>query len=988
MDGGTFAACTSPYSPPSPLPDGPHVFEVRGQPPGGETGTDFRSFTVDTDPPSIAIQGPDGPVNDTRATVEFQSDEQGVEFSCGVDGGSRSPCASPWTTPDLPNGNHSVNVVARDPAGNETGGSRLVEIAAEPPETRIDAGPEGAIKTRRPSFGFSSTRARSRFECKLDGGDWAGCGASYTTPELSPGSHELFVRAIDAAGGTDPSPASRVFEVIDCKQEPVAFGPIEAEAECFVKRGTRWVADGPVKMNGITFNPIAGRTLSIDDTNRKLSLGEIQLRIGSMALYKGELEWTVPEGEKVTLARIDLSTFQRTDGVGVEDTESALDLQGDDSANLKGFELKGEAVLELEKGETVMTGTIELPNAFTDAEGRGLTGNVRVKADNKRGLRLDEVKVEAPTAFIGDLELRNLHMGFFAEGNNSSPSGCNNESPGLRWQGGADAIVLPTPDRLTIQDVEAGFADGRFDFARARWEAPTPEGSEIGGGVRLQKMSFSMCTGPPLKLEGRVGLTAMEDGGADPKLKVPDAGLIYTGSQRADGGEPEPWKLRAEAPEATLKTDNTYKFKDLFLQYASNGTTTFGGKVAFGIPVSGKVDLPAPLPAGDLQAAVSINATLKGFIEADRFNAEFEATGCFAGTFTVGAVPFTFDGICPKVEGVVSSRGIAACGQLELDGRKLGGIGAGYAYGQDLRFMAGACDISPWRVEQVGPSTAAAGGARTVGVQGSRGAIIAVRGADGAPRLTLRGPRGQVLRGPDASGAERSRRHVAFTNEAMRTTYVVIARPGRGRWTVRPESGSKVADVRTASVLAPPKVATKLTGKGRKRVLSYRVRPRAGQRVVFVERGEGVARRIASVRGGRGRKSFRAADGLGGVRRVFAVVEQDGVPRRSIPLDTFTAPPRERPGRPGKLTLRRQGARLTAKWNRARGAKRYGVTVTLSDGRRLFYVRNADQRTLAVPGGASAERATVRVVGLRSDNGAGAAAQARSVRGEGTARAR
>jgi hypothetical protein len=194
--------------------------------------------------------------------------------------------------------------------------------------------------------------------------------------------------------------------------------------------------------------------------------------------------------------------------------------------------------------------------------------------------------------------------------------------------------------------------------------------------------------------------------------------------------------------------------------------------------------------------------------------------------------------------------------------------------------------------------------------------------------------------------------------------------------------------VRTARVLAPPRVTTRLGGRGRKRVLSYRVRARAGQRVTFVERGRGVARTIASVRGGAGRKSFRVADGLGGVRRVFAVVEQDGVPRRSIPLDSFTAPRRERPGRPAKLRVRRKGARLTATWGRARSAARYGVSVTLSNGQRLFFVRGARRRSVALPRGAEAESATVRVVALRRDNSAGPAAAARSSRARGAGDAR
>src|SRR5262249_41373259 len=142
-------------------------------------------------------------------------------------------------------------------------------------------------------------------------------------------------------------------------------------------------------------------------------------------------------------------------------------------------------------------------------------------------------------------------------------------------------------------------------------------GKEIGAGIKVQKISISVCAGPPVKVEGRIGLTAL-----DGKLKLPDGGLIFTGG--------DPWTLRAEAPEATLTADRGYKFKDLFVQYASSGAVDFGGDLSFAVDVDG------PVPLGSLDAALQVDAHAAGFIERNRFNADLSATGCFAGTFTVG----------------------------------------------------------------------------------------------------------------------------------------------------------------------------------------------------------------------------------------------------------------------------------------------------------------------------------------------------------------
>jgi hypothetical protein len=187
---------------------------------------------------------------------------------------------------------------------------------------------------------------------------------------------------------------------------------------------------------------------------------------------------------------------------------------------------------------------------------------------------------------------------------------------------------------------------------------------------------------------------------------------------------------------------------------------------------------------------------------------------------------------------------------------------------------------------------------------------------------------------------------------------------------------------------APARVDASVRG----RTLRYRIPRVKGQTVTFEERGRGVAHALGTVRtGGRGALRFTPADGKGGKRRIVALVEQDGLPRKQLTVATYKAPPRARPGLPAGLKIgagagkarAAKAAPLTVTWRAAKGAARYGVRVALPDGRKLFFLRGADDRVVRLHDAPADGRAVVRVVGLRPDNTAGPAATANtSLNGE------
>jgi hypothetical protein len=81
------------------------------------------------------------------------------------------------------------------------------------PGTRITAAPSRRTKLRRARFRFVSTERGSLFQCRLDRGRWLSCQSPKAYRSLRKGVHVFRVRARDAAGNADPTPAVRSWRV-------------------------------------------------------------------------------------------------------------------------------------------------------------------------------------------------------------------------------------------------------------------------------------------------------------------------------------------------------------------------------------------------------------------------------------------------------------------------------------------------------------------------------------------------------------------------------------------------------------------------------------------------------------------------------------------------------------------------------------------------------------------------------------------------------
>lgn len=129
-------------------------------------------------------------------------------------GGSPPPPPEPPPVPPQPNPPAPPPPVEPSPPPTRNPPSPVRIRDTRAPNTRITAAPSRQTSKRRARFSFVSTEARSRFQCRLDRRRWTGCRSPQTYRQLKKGAHRFSVRAIDAAGNADPTPAQRSWRVV------------------------------------------------------------------------------------------------------------------------------------------------------------------------------------------------------------------------------------------------------------------------------------------------------------------------------------------------------------------------------------------------------------------------------------------------------------------------------------------------------------------------------------------------------------------------------------------------------------------------------------------------------------------------------------------------------------------------------------------------------------------------------------------------------
>ncbi len=243
LDGGAYAACTSPKAYAGPLASGPHTFSVVARDRQGRlSDATSRSWTIDTQAPTVSLAHPAnnglfnaggwaagcaggagicGSASDATgvATVSVSVRQQssglywnGSAFAAASEQFLIASGTTAWRLPlsvPAPDGSYVVHVRATDALGNattaaaQTSASFAIDTQA-PPTPQITAQPPRLTSARTATFAFRSGEAGARLECRLDGRAPAPCASEQSYVGLDDGPHTFTLVARDAAGNASP----------------------------------------------------------------------------------------------------------------------------------------------------------------------------------------------------------------------------------------------------------------------------------------------------------------------------------------------------------------------------------------------------------------------------------------------------------------------------------------------------------------------------------------------------------------------------------------------------------------------------------------------------------------------------------------------------------------------------------------------------------------------------------------------------------------
>jgi hypothetical protein len=642
-------------------------------------------------------------------------------------------------------------------------------------------------------------------------------------------------------------------------------------------------------------------------------------------------------------------------------------------------------------------------------------------------LQAQGMRLQADDAYVGNIRLKNVCFAYVPAGaagaecdkpttgtltsQTGSGDACpadvsfGRAAPPTPWTGGAKVVLPRMPSGVSLS-LFGSVGDGRLIRLAGTQRALT-----FAPGVQYGSISTRLCTNPtkeemaagraPYTLRGNV------DGVELGALKVGTrATFEYADAFTQAGARQVTLCLLARRSSCQ---DVPWRASIASRQFSVGGVNV-GGTLNASLAAGNQVELNSQLD--NRFGPISIVGGMNGW------------TDLSSGVFSFeGGVEGCIDSIgCKGVDAAISSRGVGACVSLS-NALFSWHAGAGFYWDGSFKIIARSCGVSDFTAARPvtkgrSAATRAAGDAYRVPVKAKeRLFVVNAIGASGPPKVVLTPPDGSApitspANATTASGKTTTGQFFLAENPTDKSTTIEVVVPPAGDWTVSSaDPANPIVRVQQAAYQPDPKITGKVvrpSPRSARRVAQVRFSKRASDTVLLAERGDALGRTIVKkltgkpCRGTAGKPgddgvvalcadvAFVPTFGPGGVRRIEAVVQTaDGLPVKTIVVTRFRVPKPAKPGRPGRLQIRRLAKnRALVAWASAHDAASYTVAVRLTDGRVLQLTNRKGCRAAVIPNVAKKIGVTAKVIGLREDLVPGPAASVRLPSGKASAGAK
>ena len=756
-------------------------------------------------------------------------------------------------------------------------------------------------------------------------------------------------------GGGIGSAAGDQMATSDCQS--AKFGAVDAELSpkgggCFSrdpKDPNMVVSFGTIDLNGLLLIPDQGTKIGIDPKAHKIqTTGPVRvilraLGLPDITLYHGPLAYDVPN-----------------DGPG----DPLFDpyFNGANASKILGFPIEGDIDIKIARGGVEIPISLALPKYLG-----GVSGSAILHASSFSGLSISSLEFMIDDANLGFLELKKVDVKYMVDGN--------------VWSGRGE-LKIPSSGAGLDATISVEFSDGKWSDGKLVVSQPY-------AGLPLDDTDpppqlFLTQQGFELKFLPNPSVTGFASVGVIPLLPYPN-------------------------PATSTSDRRNYTFYldgQLGISFGSPVTITLGatgylfgiqiadGKLVYGIPDqvslngNAKLDLGVLSFHGQMSAIIDPRHKIYG--------------GSVDSTITVqGSV--VHDAICEAI----SDPPLVPCvlppiPDFDVPGPGLAinnkGFGVYIPFPGVFGFWGSITDewgklpgIHPFKnvtgdfKPAVPPAAGDRRGARSAAAMsfnvpaGAPTTNLIVHGTSGPPAVTLTAPGGQqITPAPIATAPGATAQEAA--DAGANATYIGIAHPQAGHWTVVQAGGSHIpiSDVEYAIGEQPPKISATVKGSGRKRVLRYRAKIPAGVAITVAEQTGRLLHAIGTLHSGSGTIPFQPAFGPGGRRQLTAQIVDNGLPLRNQTLGSYIAPPPPRPGRAANLHVSAGRRAFSYSFRPPANANRILIKIVATDGRHLQRTVSAATHSGSVPVLVRRDGVTITVIGLGADGSRGPAVSARA----------